>query len=256
MEAYCTQGTPQGGVGSPHLWNLVANDLIQRIKTETGAKIVMYADDACIWFSGPDPEKSVEIVQKAVDIAIEWGEQNSLKFSPSKTEAMVISRKRKLKIPLITKLKIGDRPVEYANQVRHLGVIVDRKLSWGPHLNTKSAACKKQLYKWIGYQQGMKGLQPLMASYIWRGIIRPKLTFGCLVWSPVLRTKTRRDQIKSVQALSFRLLTFFRKGTPTRGLEMITHTMPIEIFVFKTAAKAYIRTQSYQVFSDAEMYTQ
>ena len=56
LRRYVVRGTPQGGVLSPLVWNLVLDELLRKLK-KTGCKIVAYADDLAIMASGKFPER-------------------------------------------------------------------------------------------------------------------------------------------------------------------------------------------------------
>ena len=49
---YPSQGAPQGGVGSPHLWSQVMNGLLDQLDSIPGIVKVAYADDLAVLASG------------------------------------------------------------------------------------------------------------------------------------------------------------------------------------------------------------
>ena len=253
LEAYPTQGAPQGGVGSPMLWSLLSDELIKKVKSVGGVFIQCYADDSSIFSTGACASACVERVQKGVDAAIQWGRENLLRFSPSKTEAMLFTRRRKK--PQISRLEIEGNPIEYMGLCRHLGLWVDSQLRWGKHLDIKAAAVRKLLHKHLAAAGRLWGYKPIIAMYVWRGIARPKLTYACLIWNSILRLKSRVDQLRRLQSLSFKLMAFYRRKAPVKGLELITHTLPLEFFIMRTAAKAFFRTIPYSNYSDEDMHT-
>lgn len=257
-EAYPVQGAPQGGVGSPLLWSLLADELIKRVKASVSSGslptyIQMYADDSVIYSSGPNAHDCVVRVQKGINAAVQWGKENLLNFSPTKTEALLFTRRRKK--PVVPKLKIEGRSIDFVPVARHLGVWVDPQLRWAKHIDIKCLATKQVLYKHRAAIGGVWGYKPSIAMYVWRGIARPKLTFGCLVWSAAMRVKTRRDQLRRVQSLSFRLLAQYRARTPVIGMEIITNTLPMDLYILRTAAKSYFRTLDLVPYTDNDMHT-
>ena len=253
LKIYPTQGAPQGGVGSPLIFNLMADELIKMIKSVPEVKIGMYADDACIFSTSSDPNVAVNRVQRALNKAMEWGEENKLRFSPTKSMALCFTRRHKPKKP--RNLKVHGQNIDYVKEARHLGVIVDPKLSWNRHINEKCKATRKIIFKNVGMTGRNWGYNPLIASYIWKGIGRPKLTYGNLLWYPALRHKTKVDQLRRVQSLSFRLIASYRKRSPIAGLEMIFNTMPIEIYCLKLALKTYIRTMQFAKIPESDLWT-
>ena len=61
-------------------------------QTPPDIKIQCYADDSTIYSSGPNAQDCVNRAQKGVDEATRWGRENLLKFSPTKTEAILFTR--------------------------------------------------------------------------------------------------------------------------------------------------------------------
>ena len=124
-----TRGTPQGGVLSPVMWNVAFEGLLHLYLDCGIVNIVGYADEAALVAKGPNPKKLVQMLQAAVNREVYWGRENILEFAPSKTEAMIITRRRKHK-QLIPNLTIGGHVIPYVKQVTYLGVIIDAKLTW------------------------------------------------------------------------------------------------------------------------------
>ena len=236
------------------LFNLLADDLIQAVERVDGAKITMYADDACIFATHADPRIATNIVQRALKVAVDWGVENQLKFSPSKTKAMVFTRKNN--IPRVPSLKLGDAAVEYVNRFKHLGLLVTRKLNWTQHVNWKCTLVKKSMMAHVNGTGKLWGYKPLIANYLWKGMGCPKLTYGCFLWYPMLEVYPGKvAQVRKVQNLSFRLTAPIRKKSPTRGLQILTHTPPLELQIRKLSTRTYLRTMKHQIFSDDEMAT-
>ena len=128
------KGCPQGGIMSPLLWNLVINSLIILINS-TPADSEGYADDVNLLVRGIDIDTIVDIAQQCLNRIREWGLKTGLNFSPTKTEAILFTWKRKWSIK--SPLKLGDTEIKMCNQVKYLGVILDSKLSWRPIAKTE-----------------------------------------------------------------------------------------------------------------------
>ena len=46
--------------------------------------------------TGKDPDILVNLAQPAINVAVKWGEDNCLRFSPTKTQVILFHRKNKL----------------------------------------------------------------------------------------------------------------------------------------------------------------
>ena len=102
---------------------------------------------------------------------------------------MVITRKTKWKYP--PKLCLYGEPIPYKRTAIYLGVNLAERLNWKPHvLEHKIPACKKRLMQIVscsGKNSIKWGLSPLAMQYAWKGITRPILLYGDLVWGQVAR---------------------------------------------------------------------
>jgi hypothetical protein len=72
---------------------------------------------------------------KALTIVESWCTVNGLNVNPSKTELIVFTRRRN--VPDFSIPSLFGSPIARAEQVKHLGVVLDSKLSWKSHLESK-----------------------------------------------------------------------------------------------------------------------
>jgi hypothetical protein len=85
-----SKGTPQGGVLSPMIWNLIMNKLMLQFKG-CAVKAIAYADDVILIVTGKDPTTLVSLMQQALDRVLAWGRKNGLSFNPDKTCVVIFS---------------------------------------------------------------------------------------------------------------------------------------------------------------------
>ena len=120
-----------------------------------------------------------------------------LSFNSKKTQVVDFTLK---KVKATKKVQINGAPIEYSKRATYLGMILDEKLSFGPHINNKINKCKQHLYalqRVIGQKYGPN---PHLMRWAYTGIVRPKLTYGCHLWSHKL-TKTLKEKIKRLDRL-------------------------------------------------------
>ena len=172
---------------------------------------------------------------------------------------MLFTKKRKYPsiIDSTAKIKINGHPLNYARgAVRYLGVWLDRNLNWNEHIRIKTKKVQGLLHKMAGVSGDLWGYKPLIGKYCWEGLARPILSFGCLGWLPAaLRKKTVDTQLTRVQRLGYKLMAFFRRSTPNKGLDMLFNIMPMKYHLLKTAAGSYMRTVQVAPFSREELRT-
>ena len=78
----------------------------------------------------------------------------------------------------------------------------------------------------------MWGPSPKMMLWLFKVAIRPMITYGSMIWTHGLKGKLK-NKLRSLQRLALLMTGHYRNGTPTAGLEVITDTMPIDLFIEK-----------------------
>ena len=130
-------GVPQGSIIGPTLFVLFMNDIVSVISHDTN--ILMYADDTKIWRQILS-ESDHETLQNDIDNLIDWSVRNKMKFHPSKTKVLMVS---KFKPPLIDILpciqyyyKMGTNLLDYVSAQKDLGILMNNTLNFTEHANS------------------------------------------------------------------------------------------------------------------------
>ncbi len=127
-------GTPQGSVCSPVLFNIMINGIFEEIGRS------LYADDGALWIRGRNLSYLEKKMQKAIDIVESWTNQWGFRLSVAKTQVICFSKKKKT--PEV-KLKLYEQILEQVSIIRYLGVWMDSKLTFGIHIQKVINKCKK-----------------------------------------------------------------------------------------------------------------
>ena len=86
--------------------------------------------------------------------------------------------------------------------------------------------------------------KPVLMKWIYTGVIRPKLTYACLIWGNKINTKILRQKLNSLNRLACLLTTNLTRITPQMSLEIILNIEPLEIHIKKLGLIAYKRLES------------
>jgi ribonuclease HI len=242
------RGTPQGGVGSPRLWNMLVDDLLHRTaEWHTGAYVQAFADDISIVLRGTDPSTLRDIASLVLDKIKTWAMDKGLALNADKTEVMMFTRRRKWsRAPLVA---LGtDIPLR--KEARYLGVILDERLTWKAHCQSKAKACATAMMACRRAIGPTWGLKPETAHWIYTAIVRPMLSYGACVWIPALSRSTRTRELTRVQRLGCLMITSAFHTTPTAALEKMLDLVPIDLYIQQAATEQYLRLQSEQLWRD------
>ena len=130
-----TYGAPQRSRVGPLVWNVMYYDFL-RMDLPVGTSIIGFADDALV-VCAADDVKILELrINDSLWRAKRWLDSRCLKMAPEKTEALLVKDRRSFKYP---KIVLGVHEIEWKKSTKFLGVQLDRRLSFGEHLQIATA---------------------------------------------------------------------------------------------------------------------
>uniref|UniRef100_A0A3B3B509 Reverse transcriptase domain-containing protein n=1 Tax=Oryzias melastigma TaxID=30732 RepID=A0A3B3B509_ORYME len=165
-------GVPQGSVLGPKLFILFINDLCS---VSQAMKMVLFADDTNIFCSGENLNELLNLATKEMKKIKAWFDCNNLAFNLDKTKIMVFGNNKNELI----QFEINGVKVEVVHENRFLGVIIDDKMSWKPHIKqiqnkvSRSLAILNNVKHLLNY----KSLHMLYCS-----LILPYFSYCAEIW--------------------------------------------------------------------------
>ena len=235
------KGTPQGGILSPFIWNLVLDSLLSEFNKEKGpCKAIGFADDICLLVKGPVAETLPAVMQPYLNRTNAWCESKGLSLNSTKTVPMIFSKKSEI---AIENLVLKGTQLEYAEETRYLGIILHRQLNWLPQIKLATSKAKKTLFALNGLVGKKWGLSPTHAHWVYTAMVRPVISYCCFTWASSIPTQAEKLLLK-VQRLACLAIAPVIKSTPTRGMEVILNLKPLHIFLKEEAIKTRYRLRS------------
>ena len=133
-------GVPQGSVLGPLLFLIYINDLERNIKSN----IKFFADDTMLYSIVKVPAISANNLNHDLDIIQQWAYQWKMEFNPDPTkQATEVLFSCKKSSPNHLRLILNGIAVAKVNDQKHLGLILDSRLSFEKHINEKIMKSKK-----------------------------------------------------------------------------------------------------------------
>ncbi|GBM16328.1 Retrovirus-related Pol polyprotein from type-1 retrotransposable element R1 [Araneus ventricosus] len=123
-----TQGCPQGSCSGPAFWNIVADEILS-VQWPQGVHLQAFADDFAFIITDNTRESLRKISRLALDKFKDWADKNKLHVSMEKSSYVLFS-----KLVREPTIKWGNQPISRKNHLKYLGVTIDHKLSWLPHV--------------------------------------------------------------------------------------------------------------------------
>jgi ribonuclease HI len=220
-ESFCLEnGTPQGSVISPILFALMINDIPFNHKVQYS----LFADDLAIWASGSN-ERYINIwLKQNLQILSTWCKDWGFQISPTKTQGIVFTRRRKL---LPERLFIGKDPIDFTNNIKYLGVIFDKRLTFTEHIKNVVDRCNKRfnLLKCLAGTSWGTGKKSLLIVY--RGLIRSILEYASFIYTNV--SKSAFHKLELIQNKCMRLICGAYQSTPVAALHVELGELPLHL---------------------------
>lgn len=88
---------PQGSALSTTLFLAAINDICNNLPFPVKHKL--FADDCNIYCSGTNYSTSIKLIQESLNILSQWASKTGFIFSPSKTQGIIFSNKKKPSFP-------------------------------------------------------------------------------------------------------------------------------------------------------------
>ena len=131
-------GVPQGSILGPFLFIIFMNDMCH---LTLHSKLHLYADDTTISYAHKDIITALRHLEEDLVKIAEWLEHNRLIVNWSKTNAMHFNHSRKFNTASDDlQLECNGNKIEFVDQTRLLGVIIDNKLTFTGHI---TSVCKQ-----------------------------------------------------------------------------------------------------------------
>lgn len=246
IEVAVAKGCPQGGVLSPLLWDLVVDELLNELNKK-GIYTQGYADDIVIIIMGKNLYRISRQMQQALKIVEDWCKRVDLKVNPEKTALIPFTKKRKLEG--LSTPTFFEKQIQYAQEVKYLGVILDAKLTWNAHIAYAINKSKMALMATRRAVGKTWGLAPHITHWLYTTVVKPKITYGATVWWPKVEQSTAKLELSKLQRLACICIMGAMSTTPTAAMETILNLPPLDIVI-----KAEARMGAYRLKCNGNWY--
>lgn len=197
-------GVPQGSILSPFLFNYFINDIPIDPKT----KLAIYADDTALFVDvqWKNAKRVSELLSNAFNSVSKFFRDWKIKLNEGKTECIIFSKssvmhKKSKNFPLIA----NGRNIDWADQVKYLGVTLDKKLNFGAHIDRAVCNANSMMKTLFPLMKRNNSLSTDNKVRVYKAMIRPILTYGCQIFNNC--AKTHFQKLQKVQNKALKMAT-------------------------------------------------
>lgn len=225
-ELILENGCPQGSVLSPILFNVIVNTLHEALKPHNNIGLSQFADDSAVWGKRSTLELAVKDLQSVLREIETWALRWGFKVSNLKTKAIIFSKRRNLKTTQ-NKLYLFGREIEWAQNIKFLGMILDKHLTWRDHIKDLKERCEKDLNLLRVVSGTTFGADKKTLLILYKALILSKLDYGAQAYNSASENILKTLNI--IQNHALRIATRAYRSTPINALEVECGLKPLHL---------------------------
>ena len=188
-------GVPQGCVLGPLLFIIYTNDLPNSIQN---SRCILFADDTTVYKSSSNIQDLIVSLETDLASLHDWFCANKLSLNVSKTNFMCFSPKLNDRLPIITKINLGNQPIERVHSAKFLGIHMDDGLQWDEHINHISRKIASGCYA-INSAKRFLSVSNLKQLYF--SLVHSHISYGIILWGTAFKYKLRKLEIAQKRAI-------------------------------------------------------
>ena len=218
-----TAGVPQGSVLGPLLWNVMYNKVLE-LNIPDEASIIGFADDIAIVIRARFLDEVEMYANDTIRIIKDWLQKTGLELADHKTEAVLISSRRKKES---VNIKVGTADIRSKTSIKYLGVMIDERLNFKAHMEyacERAAAVNNTLSRIMPNVGGPRQSRRLLISRVTTSI----LMYGAPIWAKSIRSISRKNVLSLFRQCCLRVCSGYRTVS-LDAICVIAGTIPMDL---------------------------
>lgn len=229
-------GCPQGACLSPILYNIFTSDFPK----SSECSLALFADDTSYFTSSPFAAVIISKLLRYSNQISAYFNKWKICINSEKTQAIFFTKRRTRELPAST-INIFNSHVNFQNNVKYLGLILDKRLSFNNHIDhviEKTNKKIKVLYSLINRNSKLNINNKLL---LYKIVLRPTLTYACPIFNEIAKSHLKKLQI--IQSKILKTMLNVPWFTSTEYIHNITE-IPLILNHINTLSNNFIN--SYQ----------
>jgi len=179
-------GVPQGSVTLPLLFNLFTSDQTTTPNTTTGD----FADDKALLAIHSDPEIASNLVQNHLNLLSTWYKDWGIKINETKSIHCTFTLRQIVCPPIY----LNNVSLPTAQNVRYLGLHLDRRLTWATYTHNKRLALNNRSRQ-LRYLHTSQHINLKNKLLLYKLLLKPIWTYSIQFWGAAKKSNLNKIQI-------------------------------------------------------------
>ncbi|GFW21974.1 putative RNA-directed DNA polymerase from transposon X-element [Trichonephila clavipes] len=232
------EGVPQGSILSVTLFICHISSILNVLSPSIQASL--YVDDLQISCEGSDMRMIERQLQTAVNNILKWCDTNGHSISASKSCCVHFCRKRGIHPD--PEIRIRDIQIPVVPDVRFLGVIFDRRLTFLPHILQLRKRCEKSLNLLKVLSNTSWGADRTSLLRVYQAIVLSRIDYGCVVYGSACNSTLKK--LDPVHHMALRICSGAFRTSPVQSLYVNCHQLPLDLRRRKLSLAYYFKILS------------
>ena len=216
-------GVPQGSVLGPTLWNVLYDDIFECTTVE-GTSMLGYADDLAALVTATTKENLMIKGDEVLHSIRLWLQTNKLEVAKDKVMAIVLNNRNDKDIYF----ELDDTTITTVKKVTYLGIILDRGLTFGPHLRHvcgKASRTANAVSAILPNIRGPRGSKRRVLALSMQSV----LLYGAPIWAEVTNKVVHRNIILRAQRIMALRVASAYRTVSTDAAMVISSLVPVHL---------------------------
>lgn len=210
-------GVPQGSVLSPTLFNIYTSD----IPKPEHCDFALYADDTAIYCHGRNLDTLTSRLNNALSTLSDYYSKWKIQINSAKTQAAYFPPKQFFRSPPTSHVITPNGSlVEWSTNIKYLGVILDKNLTFGPHIQYTRDKAQKAFISIYPLIARNSKLSQQNKNILFKSLIRPILTYSAPLWKDAAKSHLKKLQV--IQNKTLKSINNLEWRFPTTDLHQLT----------------------------------
>jgi ribonuclease HI len=239
-------GLPQGSPLSPLLYMYYNADLLD-IAPQRQAVGIGFIDDVVYGVKSNSDRSNVRKLRLILEEAERWRKAHGAQFEVSKYVLVHFTRNNRVRTD--ASITVGRSEIVPSDEAKYLGVVFDRGLRFGSHLQLLVKRGTKAALALASIAKSSWGAPYRYVRQLFLAVIAPSTDYGAVVWHrPMYDGSTASSaqirRLTTIQRLAMKAILGCYRTTPTAAMEMESGLEPAWIRLQTKVLRSVARMQS------------